>query len=165
MSVQSNIESVIKSFLILAKFSNTISLVSLTCLFDFCRQSNLQSAEHLYRFQTDVSSLSSWVGKAREKLASIEESRNVKETKAMLNMHHQIKSELKIRREVFDRVKQYGETLVKEGGLRPDEVYPKLQQLDEEKTNLEKLLQEKNISLTHSFDMQVVPLLFTNDKL
>ena len=119
------------------------------------RQSNLQAAEHLYRFETDVSSLSSWMQKARERLANITESRNVKETKAMLDMYNQIKSELNIREEVYDRVQKYGEALVTEGGLQPDEVYPKLQLLDKEKEELEALLREKNFNLKHSFDIQV----------
>ena len=115
----------------------------------------MQAAEHLYRFETDVSSLSSWMRKAREKLGNITESRNVKETKAMLDMYNQVKSELKIRDEVYLRVQKYGETLVTQGGLQPDEVYPKLQQLDREKEELEALLQEKNFNLKHSFDIQV----------
>ena len=119
------------------------------------RQLNLQAAEHLYRFETDVSSLTSWMRKAREKLAKITESRNVKETKAMLDMYNQIKSELKIREEVYDRVQKYGEALFTQGGLQPEEVYPKLQKLDKEKEELEALLKEKDFNLKHSFDIQV----------
>ena len=83
------------------------------------------------------------------------ESRNVKETKAMLDKHNQIKSELKIREEVFDRVLNYGEALVTEGGLQPEEVHPKLQQLEKERGELVDLLQEKDVDLKHSFDIQV----------
>lgn len=94
------------------------------------------------------------------RLVKIVESRSVKETKAMLDMHNQAKSELKIRGEVFDRVKQYGETLVTEGRLQPEEVYPKLQQLDTEKADLEDLLQEKHVNLKNSFDIQVCYIVF-----
>ena len=119
------------------------------------RQANLQAAEHLYRFQTDVSSLSSWMKKARERLSNISQSRNVKETKGMLDMHKQIVSALAVREEVFARVKKYGQTLASDGCLEPSDVFPKLKQLDEEKAQLQQLLQKKKVQLKETFDLQV----------
>eukprot|EP00795_Rhopilema_esculentum_P013545 gene13545-4433_t len=118
------------------------------------RQANLQAAEHLYRFQTDVSSLSSWMKKAHERLSNISQSRNVKETKGMLDMHKQIVSALAVREEVFARVKKYGQTLAEDGSLEPSDVFPKLKLLDEEKAQLQQLLQNKKVQLKESFDLQ-----------
>eukprot|EP00112_Aurelia_sp_Birch-Aquarium-sp1_P010664 Seg2271.6 transcript_id=Seg2271.6/GoldUCD/mRNA.D3Y31 product="Spectrin alpha chain non-erythrocytic 1" protein_id=Seg2271.6/GoldUCD/D3Y31 len=118
------------------------------------RQSVLQAAEHLYRFQTDVSSLSSWMKKVLDKLTSTAEPRNLKETKTLLKFHQEIKSEMKVREEVFERVKKYGGVLITEGGLPADEVEPKLVQLEQEKAQLEKLWQRKHVSLNQSHDLQ-----------
>ena len=129
----------------------------LNVLFRF-RQSVLQAAEHLYRFQTDVSSLSSWMKKVLDKLNSTAEPRNLKETKTLLKYHQEIQSEMKVREEVFERVKKYGGVLVTEGGLPADEVEPKLLQLEKEKAQLEELWQRKHVSLNQSHDLQVFEL-------
>ena len=93
--------------------------------------------------------------KVLDKLTSTAEPRNLKETKTLLKYHQEIQSEMKVREEVFERVKKYGGVLVTEGGLPTDEVEPKLVQLKKEKAQLEELWQRKHVSLNQSHDLQV----------
>ena len=119
------------------------------------RQMVLQAAEHLYRFQTDVAALSSWMKKVFNRMASETETRNIKEAKSLLEMHEEILSELRVRKEVFLRVHEYGHLLITEGGLPADEVEPKLQHLEEERKELEEIWKRQKIRLKESFDIQV----------
>ncbi len=115
----------------------------------------LQSAQHLYRFQTDVTALNSWMNKIFNKLTSQVEARNVKEAKLMLELHEEIQSELRVREEVFARVQEYGDMLVTDGGLPADEVGPKLQQLALEKKKLEETWTKRRDKLKDSYELQV----------
>eukprot|EP00794_Sanderia_malayensis_P017764 gene17764-19538_t len=117
------------------------------------RQVMLQAAEHLYRFQTDVAALSLWMKKVFTKLSSQQEARNLKEAKLMLELHDEIRSELRLREEVFERVQMSGKLLITEGGLPADEVEPKLRQLDVEKRELEEIWKQRRIMLVESFEL------------
>eukprot|EP00794_Sanderia_malayensis_P017767 gene17767-19542_t len=117
------------------------------------RQVMLQAAEHLYRFQTDVAALSLWMKKVFTKLSSQLEARNLKEAKLMLELHDEIRSELRLREEVFERVQMSGKLLITEGGLPADEVEPKLRQLDVEKRELEEIWKQRRIMLVESFEL------------
>ncbi len=122
------------------------------------RQVVLQAAEHLYRFQTDIKTLSVWMKKVFNKMSSQQEARNVKEARLLLELHEELQPELKVREEVFERVHEYGNMLITEGGLPADEVEPKLQQLDVEKKELWEIWMRRKDKLKESYDSLVICL-------
>ncbi|KAJ8333342.1 hypothetical protein SKAU_G00422380 [Synaphobranchus kaupii] len=119
------------------------------------RKEKLQAAHQLQLFKTDQRPLLDWLLQHSSQMEQSGLPKSKSEAESFISEHQDRKVEIDARGERFDSVRSFGRSLMKAGHSDTPEIQKALTHMDEAKTGLDQIWQERSLTLEQALELQV----------
>ncbi|XP_015205968.2 spectrin beta chain, non-erythrocytic 5 isoform X1 [Lepisosteus oculatus] len=119
------------------------------------RKEKLQASLQLQMFKADQRPLLDWVLKVTTQMGESGLPKNKAEAEQFIAEHQNTKAEIDARGDRFDSVKNLGQSLVRSGHYASSEIRQALSKLDEARTGLNRVWQDRSQKLDQALELQV----------
>ncbi|KAG5855882.1 hypothetical protein ANANG_G00001630 [Anguilla anguilla] len=119
------------------------------------RKEKLQAAHQLQLFKADQRPLLDWVLQQSSQMEQRGLPKSKSEAETFISEHQDRKAEIDARGERFDSVRSFGRSLMKAEHSVTPEIQKALAHLDEAKTDLDRIWQERQLCLEQALELQV----------
>ncbi|KAJ8289416.1 hypothetical protein GJAV_G00001060 [Gymnothorax javanicus] len=119
------------------------------------RKQELQSALQLQRFKADQRPLLDWTLQYISQMEQGSRPKSKRDAERLISEHQDRKAEIDARGERFDSVRSFGRSLMKSRHSAAPEIQRDLNHLEEAQTDLNRVWQERKLSLEQGLELQV----------